>query len=313
FPSVEMSRGEADQPGSFDSIMGVRKDSNGVVWFLDNGRRAEKIPKLVGWDLSERQIHQVIFLPAPVTTETSFLVDFAVHPDGSRVFIADPAAGLDAALIVVDLASGLGRRVLQGHPSVLAENIPFTVNGRKLRTKLPDGRVAEPLSAVNPITMDRKGRFLYFGAMKGRSLYRIPASLLRVRGVEEEEIIASLERYSDKPISDSITIDAKDNIYAGDLAKNAIAVIPPRSKRVETYLSDSKLSWPDGLTFGGDGKLYFFCSQVNRTDWYGGKNDIQPPFSVYRIKPLFQPLIPNAMERNPLEGIRERINPFHRD
>jgi len=316
FPNPEMSTGNGGGAAvTLDSVMGIETGPDGVVWLLDSGRRGEQVPKIVGWNYHGKRVQQVIYLPTPATTETSFLVDLAVHPDGTHLFVSDPAAGPDAALLVIDLKTGVGRRLLQGHPSVLAENVPFAVNGRKLQARLPDGSSVEPLAAVNPIAIDRRGRYLYYGAMKGRTLYRIPTAKLKDASLSEGEITGSIERWSDKPICDAIAIDAKDNVYAADLARNAIVVITPKKRRMETYLSDPKLCWPDGLTFGGDGRLYFYCSQVNRTDWYGGKNEVSPPFPVYRIKPLYQPLITNPLsDRNPLTGIRERLpNPFGKD
>ena len=311
FPTVEMNFGGGAGQLTLDAVMGVQIGPNGVVWLLDSGRRGSQTPKIVGWNLHTEKLQKVIYLPPPATTDTSFLVDLAVNPDGPQLIVADPAAGADAALIVVDLNTGLGRRVLQGHPSVLAENIPFTVNGRKLGVRLPDGSIAEPLAAVNPIAIDRKGKYLYYGAMKGRSLYRILVSKL----LTEVDLGGAIERYSDKPICDSIAIDSKDNIYAADLPGSAIVVITPDKHRMGTDVSDPKLCWPDGLTFGGDGKLYFYCSQVSRTDWYGDKNEVNPPFPVYRIKPLYQPLISNPLpDHNPLNRIRDLIpNPFGKE
>lgn len=315
FPTVEMSTGSASENPPLDSVMGVQSGANGVVWLLDSGRKGAQVPKVVGWNFHTNKLHQVIYLPPPATTETSYLVDLAVHPDGTHLVIADPAFGADAALIVVDLKTNVGRRVLQGHSTVLAESIPFTVSGRKLGVRMPDGSFVEPLTAVNPIALDRKGKYLYYGAMKGRSLYRIPAAKLWQPDATEGDLAGAIERYSDKPICDSIAMDAKDNIYAADLARSAIVVITPKKRQPETYVSDPKLCWPDGLTFGGDGKLYFYCSQVSRTDWYGDKNEVIPPFPVYRIKPLYQPLITNPLpDHGPLTGIRDLIpNPFGKE
>jgi hypothetical protein len=74
------------------------------------------------------------------------------------------------------------------------------------------------------------------------------------------------------------------------------------------------MAWPDGLTFGGDGRLYFYCSQLNRCSWFSeGQDEAMAPFLVYRVKPLYQPLLPNPLpDHNPLTEIRklgERLKP----
>tara|TARA_R110002096_G_scaffold16106_20_gene55087 strand:+ start:5065 stop:6285 length:1221 start_codon:yes stop_codon:yes gene_type:complete len=311
FPNDEVSTGQSKSAlPVLDSVMGVRDAEGGIIWMLDNGRRGESLPKLIGWNVGGDRLHQVHYLPAPATLPTSFLVDFAVDPSEPFIYIADPASGTDAALIVLDLRNGLARRVLQSHDSVVPEKQLMIVNGKKLQVKRPDGTEAEPLAGVNPITIDRRGRWLYYGPMKGRQLYRISTSLLRNEAATPTELEEGVELYSSKPDCDSIAIDARDNIYVGDLSLNAIRIIQPKTRRMETFVKDPKLCWPDGLTFGGDGRLYFYCNQLSRSSAFNQGEDVtSAPFAVYRIKPLHQPLLVNPLpKRNPLTGITEQIN-----
>ncbi|MCB4752551.1 MAG: hypothetical protein LGB03_06790, partial [Sulfurovum sp.] len=34
----------------FDSVLGIRSDSKGVIWILDMGQREGLTPKIVGWN-----------------------------------------------------------------------------------------------------------------------------------------------------------------------------------------------------------------------------------------------------------------------
>lgn len=309
FPSIEMSSGEPGRNSiALDSVIAVHSAEDGTLWLLDNGRRSESTPKLIAWNLDKNEIRQVIYLPSPATIDTSFLADFAIDPAEPFIYIADPAGGQDAALIVVDLSTGVSRRVLGGHLSVTPEAIPLTVQGKTLVARRVDGSGAEPMAGVNPITVDRRGRTLYFGPMKGLRLYKIETDKLRDPGLPAEELNQAVAYYAVKPICDSITIDAKNNIYAADLSLNAITVIRPNSLKPEIYIQDPRLCWPDGLCFGPDGRLYFFCSQVNRTVWFnGGVNHAEAPFTVFRIKPIHQPLLTNPLPKNPFSGISETI------
>ncbi len=314
FPSEEISTGRlGDSLPTLDAVMGIRGGQGGMVWMLDNGRRGETLAKVVGWDPAINRLHQIRYLPSPATLPTSFVADFAVDPVEPFIYISDPASGDDAAIIVLNLQTGMSRRVLQGHSSVVPENIPLIVQNQKLQVLRPDGSIAEPLAGVNPITIDRRGRWLYYGPMKGQQLYRISTTLLQNDSAPAAEIEQGVESYSAKPICDSIAIDARDFIYVADLTESAIRVIQPKDRRMETYLKDPKLSWPDGLTFGNDGRLYFFCSQIHRSAVYnGGQDSTSAPFPVYRIKPQHQPLL--SPKRNPLTGITESITDrFNRD
>lgn len=315
FPTEEI--GANDSPGGtlvLDAVMGVHGSDRGIVWMLDNGRRGEQMPKVVAWNFNEKKLHRVFHLPGPATIETSFVADFSIDSAETHAYIADPASGGDAALIVLDLRTGVSRRLLQGHVSVIPEGIPLLVSGRKLHAQCQDGSQAEPLAGVNPIVVDRKGKYLYYGPLKSAKLYRISTSLLNDSTLGADALAAAVEVYSDKPICDSIAIDVKDNIYVGDLTTNAIRVILAKDRRMIEYVADPKMAWPDGLTFGGDGRLYFYCSQINRCSWFSdGQDEAKAPFLVYRVKPLYQPLIANPLpDHNPLTEIRrlgERLKP----
>lgn len=93
---VRVARGYADgslrpfaEAAGLSSVLGLPADSNGVVWLLDNAMRGGAKRRLVGW-----------------------------HDADDRL-VAD--IDLDAALLVVDLAAGETRRVLQGHAGVKPE------------------------------------------------------------------------------------------------------------------------------------------------------------------------------------------------
>jgi len=309
FPSGDVGGGAAENSLALDAVMGIQAGPHGIIWMLDNGRRTEQTPKLVGWNAHTKKAHRVFHLPGPATVDSSFVADLAIDPTETHAYIADPASGADAALIVLDLRTGVARRVLQGHESVVPEGIPLVVGGRRLEAHCPDGSRAEPLAGVNPIAVDRRGKFVYYGPLKSRKLYRIAAAVLQNPELGPEAVAAAVEVYADKPVCDSIVMDARDNIYVGDLSKGAIQVIGPKDRKLTLYLEDPKMAWPDGLTFGADGRLYFYCSQVNRCSWFsGGGDETKAPFLVYRVKPLHQPLISNPLpDRNPLTGLRERI------
>lgn len=286
FPNRAMNTGEGNAPLVLDSVLGVECDKDGIVWMLDNGRRTEKQPKLVAWNTKKKRLHRVIPITEAALVETSFLDDLALDPEEPFIYLADPAGGDDAALIVVDLVTGLSRRVLHGDYAVRAGKIGLQMDGQAVVVKRPDGRQVKPLSGVNPITVDKKGRWLFFGPMNSRILYQIETKDLRNSALLEAELAGRIKRVSgQKPIASSMSIDSKGNIYFADIQRHAITYISVVDQRLHTLITDSRILWPDGLCFGTDGKLHFFTSQLHRSAIFNaGKDRSQPPFWLFKIK-----------------------------
>ena len=125
FPNPSMNQTEGGSPLKLDSVLGLQSDKKGVVWMLDNGRRSETTPKLVAWDSKNDRLAKIIYLPTPAVIPTSFINDLALDPEEPYLYISDPAGGKDAALIVVNIETGLARRVLPGPLTARISRLPF--------------------------------------------------------------------------------------------------------------------------------------------------------------------------------------------
>lgn len=285
WPNKDWARGANGYIG-LDSVLGLQSDKNNLVWMLDNGLRGGVTPKLVAWDSRRDRLEQVIYLPPPITVDGSFVNDLAVDDLKRHIYIADPAPGDKAALIVVDMETGLARRLLQGHVSVVAEDVELKIDGKALTAKRPDGTSVKPRVGVNPIALDARGEWLYFGPMHGHSMYRVRTADLRDMELKPEALASRVERYSDKPICDGISIDTAGNIYVTDIANNAIGVIDTK-RNYKIWIKDPRLSWPDAFSFGADGYLYTVANQLHRTERLNsGVSVVKPPYLVLRVKGL---------------------------
>jgi sugar lactone lactonase YvrE len=268
-----------------NSVLGLQADARGVVWLLDNAMRGGTARRLVAWDPSEANLVADIDL-TNVTTDQSFLNDLAVDPARNTVYIADPAGGADAAIIVVDVVRRTARRVLQGHQSVIPEDIDLVIDGNPVRIRADDGAEIRPRVGINPIAIDKHGEWLYYGPMHGRSMYRIRTADLRNAGLAPDALATKPERWSDKPICDGISIDNGGNVYLGDLANNAIGVIGS-DRKYRVLIADPRLSWVDAFSFGDDGFLYAVVNQLHRSAVLnGGKSTTRPPYLIVKFRPL---------------------------
>ncbi len=288
FPTLPISRALDGAPFILDSVQGIQSDHRGVIWMLDNGRRGESTPKLVGWHYKDEKLYQIVHLPAPATGPNSILADLAVDPEEDFIYASDPAPGGAPALIVVDLESGLARRVLENHASVTPKNLQLRIDNGPVEVRRIDGSLADPGAGVNAIAVDRKGEWLYFGPMKGRILYRIPTEILQDRSLDPAEVAAAVEPYSEKPISESIAIDSKNNIYVTDTALKAVGVITAKDKKYRPLAIDARILWPDGICFGIESKkIYFFTNQLHRSAYFNkGRDTTEAPFYIFRVDAL---------------------------
>ena len=283
FPNKELADTDSISKLKLDSVLGIRS-ANGIVWMLDNGMRSGVTPKLVGWNTKTDQLHQLIYLPAPVTPKDAFVNDFAVDTRRNHIFISDPAGGADAALIVVNLSTGVARRVLEGDSSVVPEAVDLIIDKVPVQVKDKSGNLVRPHIGVNPITEDLNNEWVYFGPMHGLSLYRIKADDLVNENLDAKGLASRVRRYSDKPISDGITIDKDNNIYLGELAENAIGVISS-DRKYRQLAKSPKLSWVDSFSFGPTGQLVAVVNRLHQSaTLHGGVSTAKPPFYLIRVK-----------------------------
>jgi sugar lactone lactonase YvrE len=286
FPNDELANASSKSPIKLDSVLGIRSDADGIVWMLDNGMRSGVTPKLVGWNTKTDRLDRLIYLPAPITPKNAFVNDFSVDSRHNHIFISDPAGGENAALIDVNLRTGAARRLLEGHPSVVPEDVDLLIDEVPVQIKDHSGKLVRPHIGVNPITEDLDNEWVYYGPMHGHSLYRIKADDLANEKLMAEDLASRVQRYSDKPISDGISIDKANNIYLGELAANAIGVIST-DKSYRRLAQCPRLSWVDSFSFGPEGKLYAVVNRLHQSAMLnGGVAKSKPPYYLLEVKPL---------------------------
>ncbi|MGE5152706.1 MAG: L-dopachrome tautomerase-related protein [Bdellovibrio bacteriovorus] len=269
-------------PEVLNSVLGIALDRKGRLWVVDNGLGdPPQTPKLIAFSLTDGSLAFRYDFPPETGPIGSFLNDLAVDEERGYVYIADVGGSHPPALVIVDLKVPSSRR-FSASPALQAEDVDLVVDGRVIGTRDPDGALKPARIAVNPITLSADGETLFFGAMNGKTWYRVPAQLLR-DGASDEAVAAAIAVAGPKPVSDGASTDAEGNHYFTDLAENAITLLRPTGT-LETLVQDDRLSWPDALSFGEPGWLYIAVNQLHRAPALnGGVEGAEPPFRIMRV------------------------------
>jgi sugar lactone lactonase YvrE len=280
-----------------DWVLGFHTDANGILWLLDSakttdksaGRPAALVPKLVGWNTKLNRLERVIPISANATITESQHNDFVVDLKHNVIVDADEAIGESsggvgdkAALVVVDLATGASRRLLQGHPSVMPAKDPIKWDQGK-----PTAGSFKLYVGVDGIALDKDSEWLYFAPLSGYKMYRIRMTDLIDTSLSAAQLAAKVETYADKPYNGGLSIDAKNNLYLTEVGERAVGIIRPDTRKYTRYVTDANMAWPDGVTFNSDGYMYTGAAQLTLTSTLQadgvGKN--KAPYLVYRFRP----------------------------
>jgi sugar lactone lactonase YvrE len=249
----------------FVCVQSVVADSRGSLWVVDPGApNAEKTlkgaPKIVEIDLKSNNVKRTFPMGTDVAGPASYLNDIRIAPDGKFAYLTD--SGSPGGLVVLDIQSGRAWRVLSDDPSTQFDpGVTVMTDGKPLRR--PDGR--QPLFNADSLALSKDGNTLYWQALTGKTLYRLPTSAIQnaaAAGQARPEKVGTTE-----PV-DGLWTGENDEIYLSSIADNAIKVINPANGSVRQVLTDSRLRWPDTFSQGPDGAIYITASHIQDSPWF---------------------------------------------
>lgn len=277
FPSL------AQQAKLFDTPIGIAIDRFDRLWIIDHGNHGMRAARIVAIDLITGEVLREQNFDSSIAPSGSFLQDLQVSADGRTIVIADASFWrVQPALIVYDVETGDARRVLQGHESVAAENYLIRTHDRDM--EFIGGMVALR-GGVDGIALGEE--WLYYGALNGSGLFRIRQSDLRNKSLPPQQLATLVERYSDKPLSDGLSIDTAGGVYLTDVEHSAIFRVGP-DKKLMTLIQSQNIRWPDALSFGPDGYLYVADSALPAVILKSKEHiEAQGPFRIFRFQPGF--------------------------
>lgn len=295
YPDAAINKEDPKDPAKgLISVQSVVADGQGRVWLLDTAAPNFAAPKaggakLMAVDLASNKVVKTLVFPANVILPSTYVndmrFDFRSGKEGT-VYVTDSSVSGPGAIIVMDIASGKATRRLNGakSTSVDPDFKPVVEGQAALVSKGPDGKPKTMGVASDGIALSADGKTLYFSALSSRHLFAVPTEMLRDASVSEAQLNAAVKDLGEKGASDGLESDANGAVYAGDYEHNGIR------KRLadgswQTIVHDPRVLWPDTLSVGPDGYLYFIANQLQRqAGFHDGKDLREKPYSLLRVK-----------------------------
>jgi sugar lactone lactonase YvrE len=279
---------EWNKPGPagshFICVQSVVVDDRDDLWVLDPAapKMLEIVqggPKLVKIDLRTNQVVQTIPFGEDVALKKSYLNDVRIDTRANTAFVTDSGLG---AIITVDLKSGKGRRLLDGHPSTQPEkDVKLVVDGEEL---IDQQKKTPPQIASDGVALDSKNGYLYYHALTGHTLYRIKTRFLTDEKLGKHELESKVENVGQTPAPDGMLEAPDGSVYLTDLEGSAVVRWVPGRKGIEHVIADKRLLWPDTLSWGPNGEMYVTASQIeNMPRFNNGKSTRTEPYKLWKI------------------------------
>ena len=275
----------------FDSVLGIRSDSKGNVWILDMGQREGLIPKLVGWNTQTNTLKKIYYISKPASLKTSQLNDFIVDETHGVFIIADEdighgGDGSKAALVVVDMKTGVCRRLLESDKSTVPENIPIIVDKKTLYAPESKNPI---LVGVDGITADKKNKWLYYAPLSGSKIFKVKISDLINTDLSKEALSQKVKYYAAKSNAGGLSIDKENNLYMTYIESKSIGVVDAKERKTHIYASHEMMAWPDGVSYNKDGYMYVSAAQLPKASVFNtGIDKTTKPFYIFRFKPMVE-------------------------
>ena len=271
----------ADPSKAFVNINAIHLDGSGGLWAVDTGSPTfggDPLPgaaKLVRIDVRTGKVDRVIQFTQDVALPGSYIDDVRFH--GAHAYLTDAGR---PGLIIVDLANGSARRVLNDHPAAVARSDrPIVLDGEVIRS--PDG---QPLRVnSDPLEVSNDGQWLYFGPLEG-PWSKVPTSLLDDDQTSSEALAAAVEPWADLPPVGGTAMAPDGSLFFSDLAQNAVKRRYPDG-RIETIVSNQSLHWVDAPFLEKSGKLWLPAAQMDRAAlFHNGKSQTVWPVTLYSVE-----------------------------
>ncbi|ALO15214.1 Molecular chaperone Hsp31 and glyoxalase 3 [Salinivirga cyanobacteriivorans] len=258
------------KPDGFLAVQSVFIDSNNNLWVLDtrNPRFSgvDSIgPVLYRFNLQTDQLVKQYNFNNNHFVQNSYFNDVRIDNEKQTAYITDSG---DGALIVLNLKTGNAKRVLNNHPATHAETDYLMINDKMWKNSVDADGIA--------LSPDRK--HLFFTALSGHTLYRIPTRALLKTLITDNELAASIDTVMHIPATDGMLFDDKGNLWMGGLENNSINVLQKNGNLVQ-MVQDSVIRWADSFSKDTAGNILFTTSQIHL------QPENKKAYEVIKLKP----------------------------
>ncbi|GBR02904.1 L-dopachrome tautomerase-related protein [Acetobacter oeni] len=262
----------------FFQVNAIRIGPDGNLWVIDAGAPGIDRPVVAG------AARLFVFDPAKGTLLRTYDLAGGLRADsyiddirfnGPNLYATDAGA---AGLLVVNIATGRVRRVLDRHP-LLTDRKPMRADGRLLRNDA--GKLLRVQADQLEVTPD--GRYLYVQSCAG-PLARIETALLDHESVGSAALATGLVPWLETGTTGGTAIDANGVLYLSDVNHRRILRITP-DRHVSVFVADPRLIWSDAMWIDHDHRLWIPATQQNRTHGFqGGTQSVIYPVWLFVAK-----------------------------
>ncbi len=267
-----------DAAQGFVRVNALRIGPRGSLWIVDVGAPGlgksplPGGPKLVKIDLASDRVARVYPLET-ATNPKSFIDDVRFH--NGLAYVTDAGS---PGVIVVDLATGATRRVLDGDPSMTAQR-PISADTHVLRG--PDGKPVKIHADQLEVSPD--GKFFYYQPASG-PMSRIATRYLDDPALPNAQLAKHITTFAKTPSTGGTAIDANGTIYCSDVDQHRVLAIDPDGN-TRVLVEDPRLLWVDAMWIDAAGFLYMPAAQLDRmAPFNAGVSKVQWPVTVYRTR-----------------------------
>ena len=238
---------------SFLAVQSVFIDKKDQLWILDTRNPffkgiVEGGPILYQFNLKSNTKEKAYTFPKEMYVSHSYFNDVRIDTKREIAYISDSGAG---ALIVLNLKTGVSRRLLDNHASTKSE----------LDSLVCDGQAWNKSVHSDGIALSPDLNYLYYSALTGHTLYRIPTSVLSDSNLSKEQIAENVEKVMSIPATDGMLFDKAGNLWLGGLEDNSINKINTKGELLQ-FVHDKSIRWPDSFAEDNKGNIYFTTSQI---------------------------------------------------
>ena len=288
---------DAAAQAHFVSPLGMTVDATGRLWIVDEGtvagQKQPPAPTLNGRDGRTGQRGPTIPLGSVATRADSHVNDVRVdmtHGPQGTAYVSDTSLMDHPAIIVIDLATGYARRVLENAPSTRAETgFAMELDGHMIRYDMAHPAMGQ--GGIDGVALSADSRTLYWQPLSSRRLYSAPTAMLADPAVSATQLEHAVRDEGEDSVVDGMATGLDNSLYLTDIERHAV-LRRAANGDLSVIAHDPRLIAPDGLTIK-DNALWLTVGQWGRLPVFHDGHDMQErPWLVVRI-PLKQPVSAN--------------------